>query len=136
MAVLQYSVALRNAQSDAIPTIVGSNAIIRIYSGTMPANVAASLAGNTLLAELACSATLAPAAASGALTLNSISNDTAADATGTATFFRLLTSGAVPHIQGDVTATGGGGSMTLATTSIVASAIVSVTSAVFTRGNA
>jgi hypothetical protein len=133
---LQYSVALRNAQNDAITTIISTSGLLRIYAGSVPANVAASVAGNTLLAELACSATLAGASASGVLTFSAVSNDTAANATGTASFFRLTTSGGTGHIQGTVTATGGGGDMTLATVSIVEFAIVSVTSATITRGNA
>ncbi len=133
---LQYSVALRNAQQDVIPTTLGASALLRIYAGSVPANVAASVSGNTLLAELACSATLAPASSGGVLTLNAIADDAAANATGTASFFRLLTSGATPHIQGTVTATGGGGDMTLATVSLVELAVVEVTSATITRGNA
>src|SRR5690349_19251052 len=127
---LSYNTTLRNARQDAITTEAGSNALLRIYSGTAPATVGTALSGNTLLAELACGSTFAAAASGGVLTLNSISNDTSADATGTATFFRIYKSnGTTAVVQGSVTATGGGGNLTLATTSIVAGAVVSVTSA-------
>jgi hypothetical protein len=47
----QYSTAVRNAQLDAIETTIGTAPYLRIYNGTKPANVAAALSGNTLLAE-------------------------------------------------------------------------------------
>lgn len=48
---MQYAVSIRNAQNDAMETDVGTSPIMRVYNGTPPANVAASLSGNTLLAE-------------------------------------------------------------------------------------
>lgn len=48
---MQYAAAIRDAQNDAIETNVGTSPIMRVYNGTMPANVAAALSGNTLLAE-------------------------------------------------------------------------------------
>ena len=135
MAV-QYSTTCRNARQDAITTTVGTSGLLRIYSGTKPTNPGTALSGNTLLAELACSSTFAPAASGGVLTLNAISNDVSADATGTASFFRVYKSDGTTCVsQGTVTATGGGGDMTLATVSIVAAAVISVTSATFTEGN-
>jgi hypothetical protein len=133
---LSYTTTIRNARLDAITTAVSTSGLIRIYSGTPPANVGTALSGNTQLAELACSATFAAAASGGVLTLNTVTADSSADATGTATFFRILTSGGTAQVQGTVTATGGGGDMTLATVSIVASATVSLTSNTITAGNA
>lgn len=48
---MQYAVSIRDAQNNAIETDVGVSPIMRVYNGTAPANVAASLSGNTLLAE-------------------------------------------------------------------------------------
>jgi hypothetical protein len=131
---LKLSTASRNALLDAITTAVGSSGKLRIYSGTRPANVAASITG-TLLAELTCNATFAPSASSGVLTLNSITSDSTADATGTATHFRLFQSnGTTAVIDGDVGTSGS--DLNLNTTSIVSGATVSVTSFTITAPNA
>jgi hypothetical protein len=134
---MSYRLTLRNARLDAITTDAGASALIRIYSGTAPANVGTALSGNTLLAELACSASAFAAAASGGvLTLNTVAS-AAALATGTAVFFRVYKSdGTTAVIQGTVTATGGGGDMTIANVSIVSGATVSLTSNTITTGNA
>lgn len=131
---LSYSTAIRNAQLDAITTAVGTTAKLRIYSGTRPANVAASITG-TLLAELTGNATFAPAASGGVLTLNSITADASADATGTATHFRLWNSaGSTAMIDGDVSTSGA--DLNLNSVSLTAGGSVAVTSFTITAGNA
>ena len=128
---LQFTTALRNARADAITSQTGGSAKIKIYSGTPPANANASLSGNTLLATLTCNATFAPSASGGVLTGNSISNDPSAVAAGTATFFRLETSGGTVTTQGTV-----GTSLAdliLNTTAITVGAIVGVTALVWTE---
>jgi hypothetical protein len=120
---------------DAVTSNVASSGLIRIYSGVKPASPGTALSGNTLLAELACSATFAAGASGGVLTLNSISNDAAADNTGTATFFRIMKSdGTTCVVQGDVGTSGS--DLNLNTTSIVANAIVSITSFTMTAPGA
>lgn len=128
---LGYAVALRNTRLDAITTRAGSNAVLRIYSGSRPATGGAE---TTILAELTCNATFAPAASGGVLTLNSITADSSANNTGTATWFRIQSSGATHVLDGDVGTSGS--DMNLSTTSIVAGATVSITSATITAGNA
>ena len=54
--------ALRNARLDAITTFAGASCILRIYSGVRPATGGAI---TTVLAELVCNATFAPAASAG-----------------------------------------------------------------------
>lgn len=131
---LSYSTAIRNAQLDQITTAVGTTAKLRIYSGTRPANVAASITG-TLLAELTCNATFAPGASGGVLTLNSITADSSADATGTATHFRLWNSAATTAmIDGDVSTSAS--DLNLNSTSLTTGGSVSVTSFTITAGNA
>lgn len=133
MAV-KFSTALRNARANAITTEAGASAILRIYSGTRPANVAGAITG-TLLAQLTCNGTFAPAASNGVLTLNAITQDSSADATGTASHFRLFRSdGTTAVLDGDVGTTGS--DLNLTTTSLVAGQPVSVTSFVLTEGNA
>lgn len=127
---LGYVTTLRNAKLNAITTALGGSALLRIYSGTRPATGGTA---TTLLAELTCNATFAPAASGGVLTLNAITQDSSADATGTATWFRLLTSAASAQIDGNVGTSGS--DLNLTTTSIVATQPVSVTSFTITDGN-
>lgn len=126
-----YSSTLRNARLDAITTAVGTSGKLRIYSGTRPASGGTA---TTLLAELPCSATFAPAASGGVLTVNALTTDASADNTGTATWFRVLTSANVFVIDGDVGTSGS--DLNLNTTSIVSGGPVAVSSFVITTGNA
>lgn len=133
---LQYSVAVRNAQLDAFETTTGASAILRILSGTVPANCATAQSG-TLLASLSLPSDWMSAASAGSKALLGTWNDTSADATGTAGYFRILDStGTTCHAQGTITATGGGGDMTLDNTSIASGQTVTVTSFTLTAGNA
>lgn len=88
----RYLEANRNAFLDAIDTSIGASGLLRIYDGTQPTNVATALGAQTLLAELALSATAFGAASGGVLTANAISNDASANATGTASWATLTTS--------------------------------------------
>lgn len=103
-----------------------------IYSGTAPALVDTALSGNTVLAELNLSQPAfggAVDAAPGATaTANAITDDAAANNTGTATFFRILDRDDTPRIQGSVTVTGGGGELQLNSVAIQSGATVQVTS--------
>jgi hypothetical protein len=131
---LSYSTTLRNAQLDAVTTAVGASGKLRIYSGTRPANVAASITG-TLLAELTLNATFAAGAASGVLTLNAITSDSSADATGTASHFRIWKSdGTTAVADGDVGTSGA--DLNLNSVSLTAGGSVAVTSFTVTAGNA
>lgn len=127
--------AVRNARLDAITTYAGTSALVKIYDGTAPADANTALSGNTLLATLTCSSTLAPAASGGVLTLSSITQDSAADASGTATFYRWYKSDGTTVIkQGSVGTSGA--DLNLNTVSIVVGGPVSVTSWTVTDGNA
>jgi len=127
---LAYSTTVRNAMLDAITTAIGASGLLRIYDGTRPASGGAA---TTKLAELALSATAAPGASGGVLTLSTITQDSSADATGTATWFRVTTSGGTFVIDGNVGTSGS--DLNLTTTSIVITQPVSVTSFVITEGN-
>ena len=131
---LSYSTAIRNAMLDAITSAAGGSALLRIYDGTRPAGPGTAVTSQVLLAELTCNATFAPSASGGVLTLNAITQDSSANATGTATWFRILTSGGTACIDGSVGTAGS--DLNLTTTSIVATQPVSVTSFVITEGNA
>lgn len=134
---LYVSNNIAKAMADAIAAAVdaGTAAVINIYSGTAPADEDAALSGNTLLAQLTMSATAFGAATDanpgGRITANTITSDSSADNTGTATFFRILTQNAgTPCIQGTVGTSAA--DMVLNTTSITSGSAVSLTSAVVT----
>lgn len=125
--LVKFSTAALNAFLDQINSLIGSGGKIRIYSGTRPANVDAALSGNTVLAELALSATPFGAASSRTITAATITADASADATGTATFASYLTSGNARVI--DVEVGTSGCDINLNTVSIVTGANVAITSA-------
>ena len=132
---LQYSVTVRNAQLDAVETTVGTAPLLRIYSGSAPANCAAAASG-TLLAEAPLPSDWMAAANSGSKALSGTWQDASANATGTAGHWRLYDSGGTTcHAQGTVTATGGGGDLTLDNTSIASGQSVTITSFTITAGN-
>ena len=128
---LGYLAATRNVMLDAITTSAGASALLRIYDGARPATGGAA---TTLLAELVCNATFAPAASAGVLTLNAIAQDASANATGTATWFRIVKADGTTFVMdGNVGISGS--DLNLTTVSIVITQPVSVTSFVITEGN-
>lgn len=108
--------AIRNALLNQFVSDAGSGALIRLYDSTQPA---AGGAGTTLLAQLTCSSVLGTVSG-GVLTLNAVTQDSSADASGTCTWFRISTSGGTWVMDGSVTATGGGGDLTMPTTTVTA----------------
>lgn len=130
---LGYVAALRNAQLDEITTLIDAGAgagLWRIYDGSRPATGGAV---TTLLAELTFTDPAAAAASGGVLTFSSITGDSSADATGTATWFRWVDSVATFVSDGDVGTSGS--DLNLDSTSIVAGGTVDITSATVTAGN-
>lgn len=133
---LQLSTTVRNARLDAIETAVGASAVLKIRTGSVPANCAAADAG-TVLATVNCPSDWMAAASSGSKSLSGSWVDSSADATGTAAHFRLYASdGTTCHAQGTVTATAGGGDMTVDSTSFTAGQQFTVTSFTLTEANA
>lgn len=131
---LQYSTTLRNAQLDAIETVVGASAVLKIRSGAAPANAAAADSG-TVLATFALPADWMAAAAAGAKAKLGTWEDTAADASGTAGHFRLYAAdGTTCHIQGTVAVSGA--DLLIDNVSINANQTVTITAFGFTAGNA
>lgn len=132
---ISMTTAARNARADSITTTAGNAALLRFYDGTPPASANAALSGNTLLAELTAGSPFAPAASGGVLTANSITQDSSANATGTASFFRLYKSdGTTVVMQGTVGTSGA--DMIVNTTSFVSGGPVACTSFALTEGNA
>jgi hypothetical protein len=131
MALAYDTVSIRNVMLDAITTRAGASALLRIYDGTRPATGGSA---TTLLAELTCNATFAPAASGGVLTLNAITQDSSANATGTATWFRIVKADGTSFVLDGNVGTSGS-DLNLTTTSIVATQPVSISSFVITEGN-
>ena len=133
---LQISVAVRNAMLDTIESTISTSAVLKIRSGAQPANCAAADSGD-VLATLTLPSDWMAAANAGAKALSGTWQDTSADATGTAAHFRVYASdGTTCHMQGSITATGGGGDMTLNTTYLTTGGNVTVTSFTLTEENA
>lgn len=128
---LAYSTTLRNAMLDAITTAAGNGALLRIYDGSRPATGGTA---TTLLAELTCGTPFAASASGGVLTLGSITQDSSANATGTATWFRIVKSDGTTHVLDGSVGTSGS-DLNLTTTSITSTQPVSVTSFTITEGN-
>ena len=127
---LKVSNTVVNGQADAL-SVLADNGYIRIYDGTQPANAETAISTQTLLAELRFNADAAPSAVDGVLTFNAITQDSSANNTGTASWFRALKSdGSTVLFDGSVGITGS--DMNIATVSIVAGAVVGVTSFVYT----
>lgn len=126
---------VRNARLNAIRDAADAGAgagLIRIYDGSRPATGGTA---TTLLAELTLSDPCAPAAAGGVLTLSAINADPSANATGTATWARIVDSAGTFVFDCSVSATGGGGDIQLNSTSVSTGVQVQITAATITDGN-
>jgi|SRR6516162_3696628 hypothetical protein len=132
---LQLSTSVRNAMLDAIESTIGTSAILKIRTGSPPADCGTADSG-TVLATLSLPSDWMANASSGAKAKSGTWEDASADNTGTAGHFRVYDSGGTTcHIQGTVTATGGGGDMTLDNVSISSAQDVVVTAFTLTAGN-
>lgn len=130
---VQWGTTLRNALLDQIATQYGNTPHIEIWSGSAPANCATSSSG-TKLAKFDVAGnvgTFDDAAASGVkniLAAASVPISTTALATGTAGYYRVFKSDDSTCVeQGTVTATGGGGDMTVDSTSLTSGQNVQIT---------
>lgn len=134
---LQFSVAVRNGMLDAIETVIGASAVLKIRTGAPPATCATADSG-TVLATVTLGADWASAAAAGAKSFASLPvSDSAADNSGTAGHYRLYASdGTTCGAQGTVTLTAGGGDMEVDSTSFTAGQQFNVTAWTWTAGNA
>jgi hypothetical protein len=131
MALAYEAATLRDAMLDAITTRAGNAALLRIYDGSRPATGGTA---TTLLAELTCGSPFAAAAVNGVLTAGAITQDSSANATGTATWFRIVQSDGTTHVLDGNVGTSGS-DLNLTTTSIVSGQPVSISSFVITEGN-
>ena len=130
----QFSDALRSAMVNSIPAFIAASPTLEIRSGTMPADVDTAATG-TVLATIILPATWMTTAFEGSAPLAGTWQTLSADASGDAGYFRI-NQGSTPHIQGLITANGGGGDMTLDNITIGAGQQVTVASFTLTAGGA
>ena len=134
--MIQYSTAVRNARLDAVEVATGASPILTIRTGAVPANCAAANSG-TVLATINLPVDWMAAASNGSKSMLGSWVDTAADAAGTAAHFRIHdNTGTVCHLQGTITATAGGGDMTVDNTSLATGQSFAVTAFSITAGSA
>lgn len=134
MATLAYNVILRNNMLNEITAYIDQGAgagVLRIYDGVQPATCGTA---TNVLAELTMSDPSAASASSGVWTASAISDDTSANATGTATWARVFDDSTTCVM--DMDAGTGSESLVLNSASITAGQNVSVTSFTITAGNA
>jgi hypothetical protein len=122
-----WSDTVRNAMLDQWETSIGVSAIVRIYSGAAPTHVSDAQTG-TKLAEFALASDWAGPSASGVKAMTGTPLSTTGIAAGTAGHYAIYaTDGTTCHERGSITATGGGGDMTIDNTSIAVGQTVKVT---------
>ena len=134
---LGYNVTIRNDRLDVITAAidVGTQGKIKIYSDAAARPATGGAPGaSVLLATLLFTLTSFPGAAAGTMSANAITDDSSADATGTALWFRVTDSADVHVMDGDVGTSGS--DLNLNTTALVIGATISITGFDLTSGNA
>ena len=96
----KLSASGRNAALNAALDVLNGGSL-RVYDGTQPADPDTAITSQVLLATLPLNATAFAAASAGSKTANSITSATAV-ATGTATWYRFVTSGGTAVFDGSV----------------------------------
>lgn len=132
---VQLSTSVRNARLDSVESTMGTSAKLQIRTGAQPANCAAADSGS-LLCEITVPSDFMAAASSGSKALSG-TWQASASGTGTAGHFRFKdNAGTTTHIQGSITATGGGGDMTVDNTSVASGQTITISTFTLTDGNA
>jgi hypothetical protein len=136
MAVMKLLVADRTTLAGDLRALFDDQSgpcTLEFYDGSQPAGPATAVGSQVKLGTLTCSDPLG-SAGSGALTFDAITQDSAADASGTATWARLKDGSGVARADFDVSNGAGTGAIKLNTTTIVIGGPIEVTSFVITMG--
>ena len=100
------AVTINDPVRDAAVTASGAefnSGFVRVYGGDVPANAGAALGGATLLAEVSVEATAFGAASAGQIAMAGVPlSDNDINASGEASFFRLVNGAATSVLQGTV----------------------------------
>ena len=123
--------AAATAACDAM-AVLANGGFLDIYDGTQPVNADTAVGAQVKLASLPLSATAFAGAVNGVATANAITSDASADATGTATWFRIYKSDHTTAVWDGSVGTSGC-DLNLNSVSIVVGAQVSVTSLTLTE---
>lgn len=124
------SLVSRNASLNAMVTRLASG-LIRIYTGSQPATPETAASG-TLLGTLTFGSTAGDVSA-GVMTARAITQDSSADASGTAGWFRVLQSdGSTVEFDGACGESGSGAECIMNETDIVAGGVISITALTYT----
>lgn len=124
MAIIRFADGVKTNILTQVRTAIDAGpaaGYIEIYSGSMPATPATAIgAGNTLLGTLTFSDPCSPAVPTGGpLTASTVTQDSAADATGVASWVRVKDSTGAVVFDADAGTTGGGALVQFNTVNIV-----------------
>jgi hypothetical protein len=136
MAIIKIKTTIRNSMAQQIMDALDGGtgpAKLKFYTGTIPADGDTAITTQTLLGTLICTDPSA-VVTSGVVIFDDITQDNAADASGAAAFAALTDSDDAVKAYLDVTATGGGGAITLNTVTIVQGGPILMTSLAITVG--
>jgi len=121
------SVASRNLALNAAFDVLNGGGFLRIYDGTQPTDADTALGSQVKLAELTLSSTAFAAASAGSKAAASITSDSSADATGTASWATLVKSDGTTRVM-DMSVGTSGANLNLNSVAISSGAAVAVTS--------
>lgn len=122
---MQYATDVVNAMLDAMETTIGTAPTLELRTGAKPTDCTSADSG-TVVATMTLPSDWMASASARTKGLAGIWQDTSADNAGTVGHFRLKAGGAC-KIQGSVTATGGGGDMTVDNPTLTAGQSISIT---------
>lgn len=132
---IKVSAARANAELDAGETAMGTTCQVAIFSGSPPATCATANSGTELWRQTLAS-DWAAAASGGAKGWNNLPISDTVDNSGTPGHYRIYASdGTTCHEQGTVTLTGGGGDMTVDSTTWTAGQTFQITAKSQAHGN-
>ena len=130
---IYLSEEIRNARLDVIDSVIGPSGILKILTGDVPANTAVADTGVILASLQLASGWMLPASG-GVKYKDGTWEDTSADNTGTASYFRLYASdGTTVGMQGSVGTSAT--DMIVLTTSFIATQPFTITAFTLTDGN-
>lgn len=136
---IKTSVTMRNMMLDCYEAVLNGQTLgafsgtaaapkLLIYNGTIPADCATAISGQTLLATLTLTTDFMAAAAAGAIAKTATAWTVNGSTAGVAQFYRFCANnGTTCHEQGTITATGGGGDLTVDQTSVAVGQPVTIT---------
>lgn len=130
---IYLSEEIRNARLDVIDSVIGPSGILKILTGDVPASTAVADTGVILATIQLGSGWMLPASG-GVKYMTGVWEDTSADNTGTASYFRLYASdGTTVGMQGGVGTSAT--DMIVLTTSFIATQPFTITAFTLTDGN-